>query len=67
MIDFNISTDSATGNPMVEVWRDGEFIADIYGHQDGIRVVSKYLDGVQHEAGSPPALVIRFGETPPKE
>jgi len=28
---------------MVEVWRDGTFVAGIYPHEDGIRIVSKYM------------------------
>ncbi|GAI95508.1 unnamed protein product [marine sediment metagenome] len=35
------------GNQMVEFWRDGVFVAGIYPHEDGIRIVSKYIDGVE--------------------
>jgi len=45
---------------MVEVWQDGVFIASIYPHEDGLRIVSKYLDGVEHDAAFPPSVVIRF-------
>ena len=48
------------GKMMVEYWRGKEFVACIYPHEDGIRIVSKYLDGVEHEAGNPPAMIIRF-------
>jgi hypothetical protein len=51
-----------TGKPMVEVWQDGEFIASIYGHEDGLRIVSKYLDGVEHEAATPPSIFIKFSK-----
>lgn len=37
------------GKTMVEYWRDGKFIAGIYPHQDGIRVVSKYMTGTSME------------------
>jgi len=47
---------------MVEVWQGGEFIASIYAHEDGLRIVSKYLDGVQHEIAMPPSIVIRFSK-----
>lgn len=43
---------------MVEYWRDGKFVAGIYPHQDGIRVVSKYMVGPKPEGGWPPAIVI---------
>ena len=59
-MEFRIGTHTVTGKPMVEVWKDGLFIAYIYGHEDGMRLVSKYLDGVEHEAGIPPSMVIRF-------
>ena len=44
-MEFRINTNPLTGKPMVEVWLEGEFIASIYVHEDGIRIVSKYLDG----------------------
>ena len=50
------------GKTMVEYWRDGEFIAGIYPHQDGIRVVSKYLDGVNMEPCYPLAAIIKLKE-----
>ena len=48
------------GNQMVELFRDGVFVAGIYPHEDGIRIVSKYMDGVKHEPGSPPAVVLQL-------
>lgn len=60
MFQFVVDTHQLTGKPMVEIWKDGKFIAAVYGHEDGIRIVSKYLDGVEHEAVIPPSLVIRF-------
>ncbi|MBA7631310.1 hypothetical protein ES703_38840 [subsurface metagenome] len=48
------------GKMMVEYWRGKEFVAGIYPHKDGIRVVSKYLDGVEHESAIPPGVVIKF-------
>ena len=59
-MEFRIGTHTLTGKPMVEVWKDGEFIASICGHEDGMRIVSKYLDGVEHEAVTPPSVVIKF-------
>jgi hypothetical protein len=59
-IEFRLSTNTVTEKPMVEAWKGGKFIASIYGHDDGLRVVSKHLDGVDHEPCYPPALVIHF-------
>ena len=61
-MEFRLSTNTITQKPMVEAWKDGEFIASIYGHDDGLRVISKYLDGVEHEAVIPPSVVIRFSK-----
>jgi len=61
--EFRIDTHIETGKPMVEVRRDGKFIAGIYQHADGIRIVSKYLDGVQHQVGTPLSIVIKFSDT----
>jgi len=47
------------GQEMMEV-SDGCVIGRIYPHSEGIRIVSEYLDGVQHEAVMPPAVVVRF-------
>jgi len=46
----------------VECWRDGVFVAGIYPHEDGIRIVSKYIDGVKYESGSPRALVVKLSK-----
>ena len=62
MIKFRLSTHSITDDPMVEIWRDGAFVASIYGHEEGVRIVSKYLDGVEHEVNMPPSIVIKFSE-----
>lgn len=37
------------GRQMVECWRNGVFVAAIYPHQDGIRIVSKYMTDVIKE------------------
>ena len=36
-------------NEVVECWKDGVFVAAIYPHEDGIRVVSKYMTDVYKE------------------
>ena len=54
--------DQLPGKMMVEYWRDGKFIAGIYPHEDGIRIVSKYLDGVSEDSSYPPAAVVKLSE-----
>jgi len=50
------------GSHMVEYWRDGVFVAGIYPHEDGIRVVSKYMTRVVTEDGLPPTVSIHLGK-----
>lgn len=52
--------DEIYGKEMVEYWLNGKFIAGIYPHQDGIRVVSKHLLGVDEDHGYPPAAIIKL-------
>jgi len=54
---------------VIECWRDGVFVAAIYPHEDGIRVVSKYLDNVVKEeeprytAGQwAPSVIVKLGK-----
>jgi len=47
---------------MVEYWRDNKFVAGIYPHEDGIRIVSKYMTAVSKDPTFPPSVVI-FLET----
>ena len=65
-IEFRVGEHTMTHKPMVEVFDDGELIACIYGHDGGIRIVSKYLDGVDHEPpsgpGFPPAVVVNLSD-----
>ena len=62
MIEFRLSTHSIRDEPMVEVWRDDTFVASIYGHEEGVRLVSKYFDGVAYDPGFPCAVVIKLSE-----
>ena len=58
---FKVSPhDTLPGKMMVEYWRDGKFVAGIYPHQDGIRIVSKYMTGVSKDRAFPPAAVIKL-------
>jgi len=61
-MEFCVAIHTATGGAMVEVWQDARFIASIYGHDDGIRIVSKHLDGVEHEVATPPSMIVRFSK-----
>lgn len=61
-MEFRIGTNELTQKPMVEALEDGQFIAGIYGHDDGIRIVSKYIDGVEHEPVYPPSIVIKLSK-----
>ena len=45
---------------IVECWLDEKLVAAIYPHEDGIRVVSKYLTDVYKEEGLPPAVIIKL-------
>ncbi len=62
MISFKVKPHSLLLETIVEVWRDGEFVAAIYGHEDGVRLVSKYLDSVHEETGKPPSVVVKLKE-----
>lgn len=60
MINFRVAEHSQMNAPMVEVWRDGEFIAAIYGHDKGVRVMSKYFDGVCYEEAETISVIVRL-------
>lgn len=62
MFDFKVKTHTWTGRPKVEVWRDGVFVATIYGHEDGLRFVSKYLEFVLPETNT--TVAVRLGTVP---
>lgn len=58
-----------SGQQMIECWRDGIFVAGIYPHQDGIRVVSKYMtdvvreeEPVMMEDGWSPSAIIKLSK-----
>ena len=63
-MEFRTIAGTVTGKPTVavEVWQGGTFIASICAQEDGLRIVSKYLDGVEHEAATPPSIVIKFSK-----
>ena len=59
-IEFRLATHTVTDEPMVEVWRDDTFLAGIYGCHEGMRLVSKFLDGVIYESDRPTAVIIKL-------
>lgn len=62
-IEFRVKPHEVSpGKQMIEFHRDGVFVAGIYPHEDGIRIVSKYMDGVKYESGSPRALVVKLSK-----
>lgn len=48
---------------MVEIWRDGEFVGAIYGHPEGVRVMSKYLFDAVVE---PLAVIVKLSDSAAK-
>lgn len=52
---------------IVEYYRDGEFTAGIYPHEDGIRIVSKYMTGVTEDPTFPQSAVIMLEPTAEKK
>jgi len=61
-MEFRIATHTLTGDDMVEVWRDGEFVGGVYSHKEGLRIVSKHLNGVKHEVGMPPVVIVKLSD-----
>lgn len=62
------------GSQAIECWRGGVFLAGIYPHEDGIRVVSKYMTEVTKEKEPAmargnwlPTAIIKLGKKPVKE
>ncbi len=61
-MEFRLAKHTITGENVVEVFRDGEFVAAIYEHEEGLNIVSKRLDGVQHVSANPPSVVVKLTE-----
>ena len=59
VVKFRLST-GKTGEPRVKVFRDDRFVANIYGDKEGVRLVSKYFDGVEYKTGRHLAVVIKL-------
>ena len=49
-----------TGGTMIEVFNDGVFVASVYPHEDGVRIVSKYLGTVRRDDDDTPSVTIYF-------
>lgn len=52
--------DLLPGKLMVEYWHRGKFVAGIYPHQDGLRIVSKFIIGVAEDPSQPRSVVIKL-------
>lgn len=73
--DFKVVTHSILpGSQIVECWRDGVFVAAVYPHEDGIRVISKYMTEVTRENEPSmargewlPSAIIKLGKKPVKK
>jgi hypothetical protein len=57
------------GMKAIEVWRGEVFVAAVYPHQDGLRIVSKYMTDVAKETKPAfydldwlPSAVVKLGE-----
>ena len=60
MVTFKVV--QSNNEPVVLISREDKLIGAIHRHEEGIRVVSEYYDGVQSERGLPPSVVIKFSE-----
>ena len=65
MVTFKLGSHIIRGQAvqMVEVWRDGTFVATIYPHEAGLHVVSKYIQWpITHieMKALPPSVIIRL-------
>ena len=64
---LKLSKHGKTGEPIFEVWDDGEFIAAIYPHGErGVCVVSKYLMevGTYNSVARAMSTIVTFGGLP---
>lgn len=55
---FNVATHAVNGRNVIELWRDGAFIAAIYETEEGMRVISTHTLTVKAEDGEPHKLEI---------
>jgi len=63
MHEFKVKRHTEREGDMVEVWIDGRFMAGIYPHERGIRVISRYLKEVVKEENVPvPAALITLAK-----
>lgn len=63
VMEFRVKPHVALPNSLaIEVWRDGVFVAGIYTHEDGFRIVSKYMTQVEYDDSFPPSAVVHLGK-----
>lgn len=44
----------------VEIHREGEFVASLYGEGDKLKIISKHVDSVALDKVYPPTVIIRL-------
>lgn len=63
-VQFRVVRHAIASTPVVECWRGDQFVATVYGHEDGLRIVSKYMGLVEKECeGDPPSAVVHLKES----
>jgi len=58
MITFKVV--KRDNEPVVLILRDDNLLAVVHRHEEGLRLVSEYYDGVESEPGVPPSVIIKF-------
>lgn len=48
------------GQMVCEVWDGSRLVGVVYPHEDGIHVVSKYLNGTQPTSNFPPGVLVKL-------
>ena len=43
-----------------EVWDGSRLVGVVYPHQDGIHIVSKYMNGTESTVISPPGILVKL-------
>ena len=66
MIEFKLADQTiARGNAMIEIWRDGAFVAGIFPGEDRLKIVSHLIADVLYDDGKDamppvPAAIVQF-------
>jgi hypothetical protein len=66
MIEFKLGEHTISrGNAMIEIWRDGVFVAGIFPREDQLKIVSHLIADVLYDDGNDamppvPAAIVQF-------